>query len=169
MLNIGLLSLRLVVGLLLAGHGAQKLFGWFGGGGFKGTIGMMRKLGFRPAWLWALLASLSEFGGGVLLALGFLNPLGSVAISAPMLMAIVKVHWSHGIWATKGGFELPLTNLVAALTVALTGPGIYSVDAVLGLALPEPATLGAGMVLVVLGLAAAFLSEVRVQSAPTHK
>ena len=167
MLDIGLLILRLTVGLLLAGHGAQKLFGWFGGSGFTATVGWMGKMGLRPARFWALMASLSEFGGGLLLALGFLNPLGSLGICAAMLMAIVKVHWSHGIWATKGGIEFPLTNLVAALAIALVGPGIYSADAMLGLALPEPAALAGGLTLVVLGVAAALLSATRPQTVPT--
>jgi putative oxidoreductase len=86
--SAGSLLLRIVVGLLLAGHGSQKLFGWFGGGGFAATTGWIGKMGLRPVRLWALLASLSEFGGGILLVLGFLCPLGSLAVSAAMLMAI---------------------------------------------------------------------------------
>ncbi|MGA2111794.1 MAG: DoxX family membrane protein [Anaerolineales bacterium] len=157
--NAGVLILRVVVGLLLVGHGSQKLFGWFGGGGFAATAGWIGKIGLRPRWFWALLASLSELGGGLLLALGFLNPLGSLGICAAMLMATVKVHWPNGIWATKGGVEFPLTNLAAALALALTGPGTYSLDGALGIRFPEPVTLIVGLVLVILGLLAAFASQ----------
>ena len=95
--DLGLLILRLIVGLLLAGHGAQKLFGWFGGNGLSGTAGWLESLGLRPAPFWALIAGLSEVGGGILLALGLLTPLGSLGIMASMLMATIKVHWANGL------------------------------------------------------------------------
>jgi putative oxidoreductase len=160
------LILRLVVGLLVAGHGAQKLFGWFGGPGLKGVAGWLGSLGLRPASFWALMAGLSEFGGGMLLALGLLNPLGSLGIIAAMLMAIVTVHWGKGLWNSNGGSELPLTNLTVALALALTGPGAYALDPMLGIALPQPLTFGVGLVLVFLGIAAALLGQAR-QQAPT--
>ena len=152
MLNLGLLILRLVLGLTFMGHGSQKLFGWFGGGGLAGTTGMMKKMGLRAPEFWALLAGLSEFGGGLLLALGFLTPLGSLGIIAAMLVAISQVHWPKGFWNTKGGFEFPLINLTAALALALTGPGLYSLDAVLGTSLPEPVILLVGLALVILSV-----------------
>src|SRR5512133_2301273 len=152
MLNLGLLILRLVLGLTFMGHGSQKLFGWFGGGGFSGTTGMMKKMGLRAPEAWALLAGLSEFGGGLLLALGFLTPLGSLGIIAAMLVAISQVHWPKGFWNTKGGFEFPLANVTAALALALTGPGLYSLDAALGTALPEPVILLVGLGLVTLSV-----------------
>src|SRR5512140_2935239 len=145
MVNIGILILRLVLGLTFMGHGSQKLFGWFGGGGMAGTTGMMQKMGLRAPGLWALVAALSEFGGGLLLALGFLNPLGSLGIIAAMLVAITQVHWPKGFWNTKGGFEFPLINLTAALALALTGPGPYSLDAALRIGLPEPVILLFGL------------------------
>jgi putative oxidoreductase len=154
----GLLILRVIVGLLVAGHGAQKLFGWFGGPGMQGTTGWLASMGMRPAGFWAFMAGLSEFGGGLLLALGLLNPLGSLGIIAAMLVAIVKVHWSKGVWNSAGGYEFPLTNLAAALALALTGPGAYSLDHALNIALPQPLTLLAGLGLVFLGLAAALLT-----------
>lgn len=134
-MNVALAVLRLVVGLLVAGHGAQKLFGWFGGPGLERTVGWLGSIGFRPPRLWAWLAGLSEFGGGVLFALGLLTPLGSVGIAAAMLTAIVRAHWPK-VWASERGFELPLTYLVVALAVGVTGPGAYSLDAVLRTALP---------------------------------
>jgi putative oxidoreductase len=160
MLNdIGLLTLRLVLGLVFVGHGGQKLFGWYGGSGLKGWIAGVGKMGLRPAWFWALLAALSEFGGGVLVTLGLLNPLGSLGIIAAMLFAIVKVHWPKGFWNSKGGIEFPLMNLTVALALGLMGSGAYSVDAALGISLPEPISLVGGMVLVILGVIAALLSR----------
>ncbi len=151
-LNLGILILRLVLGLTFMGHGSQKLFGWFGGGGMAGTTAMMEKMRLRAAGLWALVAALCEFIGGLLLALGFLNPLGSLGIIASMLVAISQVHWPRGFWNTQGGFEFPLINLAAALALALTGPGLYSLDGALGTSLPEPVVLLVGLVLVIIGV-----------------
>ncbi len=151
-LNLGILILRVVLGLTFMGHGSQKLFGWFGGGGMSGTIGMMEKMGLRWSTFWALIAALCEFVGGLLLALGFLNPLGSLGIIAAMLVAISQVHWPRGFWNSKGGFEFPLINLTAAFALALTGPGLYSLDAALGTYLPEPVVLLVGLALVIIGV-----------------
>lgn len=137
MKDVGLLLLRLTVGGLLAGHGAQKLFGAFGGQGIGGMAGWLESTGLKPGHLWAASAGLSEFGGGILLALGLLNPLGSIAVLGAMGMAIVKAHpLAKGIWATNGGGELPLTNMAAAATVAVAGPGLFSFDRLLGLKVP---------------------------------
>jgi putative oxidoreductase len=132
-------------------HGGQKLFGWLGGGGLTGTAAMMERIGRRPARLWAAIAGLAEFGGGLLTLFGFLNPLGPLGIIAAMLVAIIEVHWAKGFWNGQGGFEFTLTNLTAALALGLTGPGAYSLDAVLGTRLPMPLTLLVGLVLIVLG------------------
>jgi putative oxidoreductase len=160
------LILRLVIGLLLAGHGAQKLFGWFGGDGLRGTAGWLASLGLRPAPFWALMAGLSEVGGGILLALGLLTPLGSLGIMASMLMATIKVHWANGLWVDNGGMELPLTNIAAVIAVALTGPGRLSLDAALGIALPAPATLILGSILVLAGVGMALFTQAK-EPAPT--
>src|SRR5712691_1015951 len=107
-MSYGLLTLRVVVGGTMFAHGAQKLFGWFGGHGPRGTAGFFGQLGFRAPLLMALLAGLAELGGGLLFALGFLTPLASLAIAVVMLNAIFSVHWSKGFWNTNGGFEFPL-------------------------------------------------------------
>src|SRR5829696_6772529 len=127
------LILRLTVGLLMAGHGAQKLFGWFGGHGLEGTGGWLESLGLRPGKQWALLAGLSEFGGGLLTALGFLNPLGPLGTIGAMVMATVKAHKGKPIWVTAGGAELPVVNIAASLALGLAGPGKFSVDSLFGL------------------------------------
>jgi putative oxidoreductase len=137
MANLGLLVLRLVAGGLLAGHGAQKLFGWSGGHGLEGTAGWLEAMGLRPGRYWALGAGLSEFGGGLLTALGFLSPAGPLAVMGAMAVAWGKAHWGKPIWATSGGGEFPLTNIAIATALALAGPGRYSLDAALGTRLPR--------------------------------
>ena len=137
MTDLARLLVRLVLGGLMAGHGAQKLFGWFGGPGPEGTRGMMQSLDLQPAHRWAFIAGASEFGGGILTALGALNPLGPLAIIGSMTMATTKVHWGKPIWVTSGGAELPITNMAIALALMIVGPGRYSVDHALGIRLPR--------------------------------
>lgn len=151
-LSIGLLILRLVVGLTLAGHGAQKLFGWWGGSGMEGWIQIVTRLRIRPARPWAWVAALSEFGGGLLLALGLLAPLGSLAIAGAMLVAIATVHLPKGFWNAKGGYEFNLTLIAAVAALALTGPGRFSVDQAVGIHLPEPWTLLVGTIALIGGV-----------------
>src|SRR5215213_7633832 len=127
---------RVVQGSLMAGHGAQKLFGSFGGPGLEGTSGFMEMLGMSPGRPWAYMAGLSEFGGGVLTALGFLKPLGPLGVIGAMAMATKKAHWDKPIWVTEGGAELPVTNIAAATALILNGPGKYSLDRTLGIRLP---------------------------------
>ncbi|AKO92152.1 DoxX family protein [Priestia filamentosa] len=131
MINVGLLIIRLVIGLLFVGHGAQKLFGWFGGHGLKGTGGWFESIGMKPGVKIALFAGLAELIGGILFVLGFLTPLAGIIIAGTMVMAIVKVHGPNGLWATDNGYEYNLTLLVVAIGVALTGPGQYALDAFL--------------------------------------
>ena len=133
-----LLILQLVEGGLVAGHGSQKLLGWFSGPGLKGTAGWLESMGLTPGTPWATAASLSEFGGGVLTTLGFLSPLGSFGTMGSMIMATVKAHWGKPIWVTQGGAELPIMNMATALALALTGPGRFSLDRALGIRLPRP-------------------------------
>jgi putative oxidoreductase len=163
MKDLGLLILRLIAGGLMAGHGAQKLFGWFGGGGLEGTTGMMEKMHLQPSKPWAILAGLSEFGGGLLTALGALGPVGPVGTISSMEMATLKAHWGKPIWVTKGGAELPLTNIGIALAVALLGPGKYSVDHALGLRVPRRLILVPGLLLAGAGVAAGMIVSNRSQ------
>ena len=137
MRDIGLLILRLTMGGLLAGHGSQKLFGWFSGPGLKGTAGWLESLGLKPGTPWATVAAASEFGGGTLTALGLLHPLGPIGTMGGMIMATAKAHWGKPIWVTQGGAELPVINLAIALTLTLTGPGRFSLDQVLGIRVPR--------------------------------
>src|SRR5947199_8835452 len=112
--DLGLLILRLVTGGLLAGHGAQKLFGWFGGPGLKGTAGWVQSLGLKPAQLWGPGAGAAEFGGGTMTALGLFHPLGPISEISAMAMATAKAHWGKPIWASKGGAELHGINIATA-------------------------------------------------------
>jgi putative oxidoreductase len=130
-MNLGLLLIRLVVGLTFMGHGAQKLFGWFGGYGPKGTGGWMESIGIKPGILMAVLAGLSELIGGFLFAAGLLTPVGASLILITMVMAIVKVHGQNGYWATANGYEYNLMLIAVAVGVALIGAGAYSFDALL--------------------------------------
>lgn len=135
--DIGLLILRLAMGGLLTGHGSQKLFGWFSGPGLKGTSGWLESMGLKPGTPWATAASTSEFGGGMLTALGFLHPLGPIGTMGAMIMATAKAHWGKPIWVTKGGAELPVTNMATALALTLLGPGRFSLDNLFGIRLPR--------------------------------
>jgi putative oxidoreductase len=131
--SAGLLIARLILGTLIAAHGAQKLFGWFGGYGLTGTGGFFEQLGFRPGRAFAAAASVTEITAGILLVLGFLGPIGPALMLSVMLVAAVSVHWKNGVFAAQNGIEVPLLYGTGALALALTGPGRFSLDAVLGL------------------------------------
>jgi putative oxidoreductase len=163
----GLLLLRLVVGLLFAAHGAQKLFGWFGGGGPQGTAGFFASLGYRAPAAMAVVAGLSELGGGLLLASGFLTPLASFLLATVMLNAIATVLWPKGL---LGGYELELTLLTVAIALTATGPGEISLDDAIGWAdditgiawasLALAAAIVASLIATTLGRARADLDEI---------
>lgn len=132
-MDLALLVLRLAVGLLFVGHGAQKLFGAFGGAGIDGTAATFDKIGLRPARVHATAAGCAELGGGLLLVLGLLTPLAAATITAVMVTAIVTVHARNGVWNTEKGFEYNLVLIAAAFAIAGAGPGAWSLDHALGL------------------------------------
>jgi putative oxidoreductase len=164
-MDIGVLLLRLTVGLTLGAHGAQKLFGWFGGPGLDGTGKGMEMLGFFPGRRHALMAGLTEVGGGLLLALGLMTPVAASIVFAVMLVAGVSAHVKHGFFLTNGGYEYTLILGLSGLSVAFTGPGGLSLDALLGLHL-EGALWGVGTMLVGVACGATQLGGRRRAQAP---
>ena len=133
MIGVGLLVLRLVLGVIFIGHGAQKLFGSFGGPGLKGTAGFFEQLGLKPPYLMAVLAGLAEVVGGILVILGFLTPLATLALIVVMIVAVLTVHLKNGFFVTNGGYEFNLALAGMALTLLIVGAGAYSLDSALGI------------------------------------
>jgi len=154
--NLALVAARLLIGAIFFGHGSQKLFGWFGGYGLKGTGGFFESLGMRPGALFAFVAGVGEFAGGILTLLGWLNPVGPSLIIAVMIVAIVTVHIPKGLWNTNGGYEFPLANIAAALAISATGNGAYSLDTVASL--PILANPSANWIILAVAIAGALLS-----------
>jgi putative oxidoreductase len=138
-MDVGLLLIRVVLGAIMAAHGTQKLFGWFGGHGLAGTGSWLGSMGFKPARLHAAVVGLAEFGGGALLALGLLTPLGAAAVAGVMFVAIATVHWSNGFFNASGGYEFNLLIAATAIALAITGPGESSIDDLAGWTLAGPA------------------------------
>lgn len=131
-MDFGLLLLRVLVGLVIAGHGAQKLFGWFGGSGLAPVRGFFASLGYPAAGWMAILAGASELGGGLLFASGFLMPVAGAVLVGTMLNA-GAVHLEKGLWSAKGGYEYPLVLAGVAAALAFTGAGRWSLDGALNL------------------------------------
>jgi putative oxidoreductase len=130
-MSYGLLFLRVVIGLVFFAHGAQKLFGWWGGPGMQGTKGWLGSMGFRMPGQMALMVALSETSG-LLFAIGLLTPFASVLMVAAMVVAIGSVHWRKGFWNTGQGYEFNLVLLAVPIALAATGPGRFSIDRALG-------------------------------------
>ncbi|WP_327675992.1 DoxX family protein [Kitasatospora sp. NBC_00458] len=145
--DVGLLLLRVVLGLTMAAHGSQKLFGWFGGGGIDGTGHFFDKSGYPAPKAMAVVAGLTEVGGGLALVVGLLTPLAAAAILGTMLNALA-VTWSSTFFAAKGGSEYELLLIAASAALALTGPGRYAVDRYLPVVRSHRLVYGAGAVLV---------------------
>ena len=132
-MSLGLLVLRVVVGLLFFGHGAQKLFGWYGGYGLHGTGQFFESMGLPQGKRQAFMAGVFEAGGGLLLALGLLTPFAAAALIAVMTVAVIKVHFAKGVWITNGGYEYNAVLVAVAFALAAAGPGNWSLDHALGI------------------------------------
>ncbi len=130
---LGLLVIRLVIGLTFAAHGSQKLFGWFGGYGVDGTAGFFESIGLKPGKPLAALSGAGEFLSGLFFAAGFLTPLAAAAMVVIMMVAIKTVTGKIGYWITANGTEYNIAIIAVAVGVALTGPGIYALDKLIGL------------------------------------
>jgi putative oxidoreductase len=152
-MDAALLVLRMTVGLLLIGRGAQKLFGWFRGGGLIAAAWFFRSVGYRPPRLLAKLAGGAELVGGAALAVGLATPEAAVAVIATMLNATVAVHRRNRLLDIDGGYVYPLGIAAAAATLGFTGAGAASLDATLGV---THAGIESGLLVVALGLAAGF-------------
>jgi putative oxidoreductase len=137
-IDVGLLVLRMTVGLIFLAHGAQKAFGWWKGPGMAGWSATLARMGYRPAHAFAGVAAAIELGGGLLLAAGLLTPLAAGAIVAQTVVIIGRVHWRNGFFNTAGGFEYPLLLGLGAVVIAIAGPGAIAVDQLIGVAIgPE--------------------------------
>ncbi len=172
-MNLGLLILRLVVGLLFVGHGAQKLFGIWGGHGLKATAGFFEQIGLKPGRFHAAAAGLMEFGGGLLLAFGLFTPFAAAILIAVMTAAVITVHFAKGLWSTNGGFEYNLVLAAASFALAAIGAGSWSLDHALSFSI-HGVLWGVGALLVgLIGGVAAVLSgraqARRSHAAPTHR
>ncbi|HSR23202.1 MAG TPA: DoxX family protein [Candidatus Eisenbacteria bacterium] len=157
-MTAGLLVLRLVLGLTMAAHGAQKVLGWFDGPGLAGFAAHLDRLGVRPGRTWAIVSGAVELGGGLLVAVGLLTPVAALFLAGNLLVAILTAHLARGFWDRDGGYEFPLALLGGLVALSLVGPGAASLDAVIRLSLPEPATWLAIVIVVLLGVIAAAAS-----------
>lgn len=146
-MSLGLLLLRLLLAGLLYGHATQKLFGWFRGGGPQGTGVLFHKWGVRPGPAMAVLAGASELAGGILIATGFLTPLGSAIIVGTMIVA-ASVNTTNGLWAHMGGYEVAFVYAALAACLAYTGPGSWSIDSAISLG-PHSGYLWGSLALIV--------------------
>lgn len=131
-MSVALLVLRVIVGALFAGHGSQKLFGWFKGHGLKGTGSFFEGVGLTPGAPLAFLAGAAELVGGLLLGFGLFLPVACLLLVAVMATAIATVHWKNGLWASDGGFEFPLVMAAVAFAVTAIGAGRWSLDNLFG-------------------------------------
>jgi putative oxidoreductase len=167
-MELGLLVLRIVVGALFVGHGAQKLFGIFGGHGVSGTAGFFESIGLRPGKLHAVAAGTAELSGGVLLALGLVTPIAALLLTAVMTAAILTVHLRNGVWVTANGYEYNLVLIAVAFALAAVGAGEWSLDNALGLDVAGTGwALGALGLGLLGGLGAAFSSRLRRAEGPS--
>ena len=125
------LALRIPIGIIFMAHGAQKLFGWFGGYGLEGTGGWMESIGLAPGFIMALMAGSAEFFGGLFILLGLLTRPAALALSFTMVVAIFSVHFTNGLFMSNNGYEFGLALLAACVSLAFSGAGKLAVDNVL--------------------------------------
>jgi putative oxidoreductase len=133
--DLALLLLRLGVGLTFAAHGAQKIFGWWGGPGISGWRGAIANMGFRPVTLFTAISALAEFGGGLFLAAGLFTPLAGAVLVGQSVVIIGHIHWPNGFFNSKGGYEFPLVLAVGAVALVLIQAGAWSIDGATGFSL----------------------------------
>ncbi len=167
-LDVALLVLRVGVGLIFAVHGAQKLFGVWGGPGYAGWKGAMTHMGYRPAGLFAAVSAIAEFGGGLLLAIGLFTPLAAFILVAQSVVIIGGVHWRSGFFNKDNGYEFPLALATGVVAILFAGPGAWSIDAALGLSL-APALSVALLVIGIAGGLATLLVPVMSAHRPSHQ
>jgi putative oxidoreductase len=148
--DLAILLIRLGVGVIFAAHGAQKAFGWWSGPGLKGWQGAIASMGFHPVALFAALSLVAELVGGLMLAAGLVTPAVAAVLVAQSVVMIFKVHWAHGFFSGKGGFEFPLLLAIGVVAVGVAGPGQVSLDHLIKL---EPTAAVRAVLLVIGGLA----------------
>jgi putative oxidoreductase len=166
-MSVALLVLRVIVGALFAGHGSQKLFGWFKGHGLHGTGSYFESIGLTPGVALAFLAGAAELAGGLLLGFGLFLPVACLLLVAVMATAIATVHWKNGVWVSDGGFEFPLVLAAVAFAVTAIGPGSISLDNLFGI---DWASLKWAVAATVVGVIAGLVSVAiaRIVSHRTH-
>ena len=162
--DVGLLILRIVIGLTFAAHGAQKVFGWWGGPGLSGWTGAMHHMRIRPARFWAVVSAGAELLGGLLIAVGLFTPFATAALIGQSIVIIGHAHWAQGFWNGKNGIEFPLTLAAGVLAIALVGPGAIALDAAFGLSFPDPLRAALIVLAVIGGVAAWALPRIGASS-----
>ncbi len=165
--DVGILLVRLAIGLTFAAHGAQKVLGWWGGPGFAGWSAGIARMGLRPAPLWAAISAGVELFGGLLLALGLFTPIASAFLVAQSTYIVVRAHLPRGFWNAKGGIEFPLQLLAGALLVVASGSGAIAIDPVLGVDFSPTWRAGALVVAVAGALVAMAIARPRPQAQPS--
>jgi putative oxidoreductase len=162
--DLGLFLIRFTAGILMAAHGAQKLFGWFGGSSMAQWTADLEKMGIRPAAAWAYISIAAQFLGGLLLAAGLVTPLATVSLVGPMAVVVIQ-KWDKGFFNVRGGYEFMLLLLVIGVAFGISGPGAISVDSALGFAIPLPIRAGI-LILTLLGALVALVPARSTAAAP---
>jgi putative oxidoreductase len=163
--DIGLAFLRIVIGLTMAAHGAQKAFGWWSGPGPEGWRRAVTAMGYRPGALWAAVSTLAELVGGLLLAIGLFTPFAAAVLIAQSVVIIGQVHLPKGFWNRNSGYEFPLVLAAGAVAVALIGPGALSLDNALGVSFDDSVRLVLLVLGAIAGLAALMIPRLAASNA----